>query len=400
MAEALPVSGVMVGGEALSLSDRAALAEQRTSLVAKVQSSADDRRLGLTRALVYNLYSVTGNPSNSVAAVEEIPLFTVPFDGFITEVNLELSGGATPYALGFKTSSGQSFFSTLDMGVVIPTGGTPEPDMLPLGAYSITNSRLELRNLRVPVFGGEQIIARALENPLFPGGAQMGSGVMVCEAYLFAQPGSAAAMSQFGALLTQTARANSDAQRYASQIEIERERTRRAQLEAQARIEVAKLAAQKPVQASNTGLNPFNLVLADRAAQSRVQSRAPVLPPPQPAFAPPSATLDGAGKTFVAAWAPTANSIGYLVPNPPPGARVNVFDGKYTIWGASGAKLGEGLVENVRTDAEIPAEARVSRNLGVTPSSSMALSTFTPGEGFAPTQLAPGPSGRLSLQPR
>lgn len=359
MAEALPVLGVFEG-VALSDEERKAAADQRSLALALAERESAGRPLGVTQYIAFDMAVIDGvvdpvNPfrTGSIAG-------TAPFDGFITEF-VVTSTSATPFqAVGIRTSGGATMFRSNDPGLVPPPIFNIEPDFIRTALLDDVSGPVGLRNLKVPVFAGEQITAVAIVPAATPLGTFIGSGVLGFEAFILARPGSAAAVSMFGALTVESRRAATEAASQSSKLSIEQERTRRAALVDAGQTERAKLELELRKAQRPSPNDALMRLLTDPNALRVRESRAPS-PPKAPKVAPPKAAPpEGAGKTFISAWNPSYGNIGYLVPNPPPGGRVNVFDNRYTIWDITGKNVGSGPIEPVATADQIPAGARVS----------------------------------------
>jgi len=360
----LPVAGVGEG-VVLSAEERAAIAAMQASRRAGV-GTGEAQPLGIMQYLHFTVSNtnpglVLGDPVDS-----EHIIGVAPFDGWMREVLLDgtLSGATLP-SVAIRTSSGGTWFRSFEDGQFPITTEFLEPDFGRLNFPFPTGQRVELRGGKVPVYAGDQILVTLRDQNATPAGVLFVAGYIGFESVVLARPGTQAATSQFLALNTAAINAARDQASNAGRLALEREKTKRAALEAEARVKVAQLALETKRAASVPMANPFNRVAVSQRGQQLQQARQPVTVP-QPAFgseAPPSTS--GKGKTFVSAWMPNQNSIGYLIPDPPPGGKVNVFGDTYTIWSASGQNLGQGKVELVRNESEIPAESRVSRNLGV-----------------------------------
>lgn len=370
IASALPVAGV-TEGVTLSFEERAALSAARDQVLQKALPTATPRSLGVTQYLNVRLREDVGfGVAGEVTEVERV-IGLAPFDGFITELVVMATPSSTLQAYAFRTSGGQTMFRTIDNQPSSPFDENSEPDFM-LGLGHIDGSgKYQVQNVKMPVYAGEQIIAAIRHQGVAAIGTDLIVGSIGFEGFVLARQGSAAAVSQFGALTVEARRAATEAASNTSKLAVERERTRRAEAEARARVEVAKLNAESKRSAAQPAFNPFQGLLVAPQAQQALQSRQRVVPPPPPAFAAPSAPAGGEGQTFVQSWMPQSGSIGYLIPDPPRGGRVNVFDNKYTIWDISGQKVGEGAITPVRSDAEIPESARISKNLGVRTSSAI-----------------------------
>ena len=170
--------------------------------------------------------------------------------------------------------------------------------------------------------------------------------------------------------------------RFASALAIEREKTFRAAEVERLKTERAALTLKPGVPSGNFLGNPFQeLLLAPQAAR-QLASRAPTPPPPPRVRPAPAEPPAGAGQTFVSAWNPSFGSIGYLVPDPPRGGKVNVFDNTYTVWDITGKNVGSGPIIPVASDGDIPPGARISPIRGGVPPKGL-----TPASGPGSTQF-------------
>lgn len=363
IASALPVVGVMEG-VAVPDAERERAAQEREKAVARARAAAEGIPLGVSRHIAYDLVTQVGNPDPVDFGEEEFVIATAPFDGFLTEMFLQLQGGGVVQSIAFRTTSGQTVFATRDFTPVVPGFGGAEPDFLPVPDLNFTPAPFQLQRLKVPVFAGEEVKAVVRLGALFPAGAQIGAGVIGFEGFILARQGSQAAVSQFGALTSAALTAAREAARQSSELAIERERTRRALEVERLRTERAQLLVKQASPGGRYTMNPFNEVLTVREGAAALERRAPTPPPAPRLLEAPPEPPSGEGKTFVRAWNPAGGSVGYLVPNPPPGGRVNVFDSRYTIWDASGRMVDSGAIIPVRSDQDIPAGARISRTLG------------------------------------
>lgn len=357
---AFPVAGVEVG-VSVSLESRAEAAAARDRAMQAVIPTATPRSLGVTQYLNVRLREDVGfGVAGEVTEVERV-IGIAPFDGFITELLVHATPSSTLESFAFRTSGGQTMFRTIDNQPSDPFNHNNEPDFLDGLASIDATGKYQVQNVKMPVYAGEQIICVIRHLGVAAIGTDLIAASMGFEGFVLARQGSAAAVSQFGALTVEARRSATEAARQSSQLAVERERTRRAEAEARARIEVAKLNAEARRPAAQPAFNPFQGVLVAPQAQPQIQSRQRVVPPPPPPFAAPSAEVSGAKQTFVSAWNPSFGSIGYLIPDPPRGGRVNVFDNRYTIWDINGKNVGEGAIIPVRSDAEIPEGARISQ---------------------------------------
>lgn len=364
---AIGVAGV-TEGVAIAMEERELLARARLQALQPKESSVQGF-VPLSQTFTFSLGNQLLNGAAPGDLVEEIQsIGFAPFTGFLSEFEVyDAELGSPAPGIAIRTSSGLSAFR----GAQTIPAGFANTDVLPdfiIPVSRILNGPSVVRRMRVPVAAGDEIY---LVFRLPPVAVINGTGVfgtLTLDAAEVALTSRLASASAFAAALARGSQVSRAAIDQAGRLEIERERTRRAEAEARARIEVAKSAAESRRPAAQPAFNPFQGVLVAPQAQPQIQSRQRVVPPPPPPFAAPAAEVSGANQTFVQAWNPSAGSLGYLIPDPPQGGRVNVFDNKYTVWDMFGKKVEEGQVKPVRTQDEIPAEARISRALGATPS--------------------------------
>lgn len=367
IASALPVSGVSEG-VAIPLADREAIARERLQGL-KPREAAVSGFVPLSQTFTFSLANQLLNGAAPGDLVEEIQsIGFAPFTGFLSEFEVyDADLGSPAPGIAIRTSSGLSAFR----GAQTVPAGFANTDVLPdfiIPVTRVLNGPSVVRRMRVPVAAGDEIFIVFRLPPVAAINTSGVFGTLTLDAAEVALTSRLAAGSAFEAALARGAQVSRAAIDQSGKLEIEREKTRRAEAEARARIEVAKLSAESRRPAAQPAFNPFQGVLVAPQAQPQIQSRQRVALPPPPPFAAPAAEVSGAGQTFVQAWNPSAGSLGYLIPDPPRGGRVNVFDSKYTVWDMFGKKVEEGQVKPVRTEDEIPAEARISKALGVTPS--------------------------------
>jgi hypothetical protein len=376
IAQALAVSGVFEG-VAISDEERKAQEEQRRLGAALAEREAVGRPLGVTQYLAFDMAVIDGtvDPANPFLTGSRAAI--APFDGFITEF-VVTDTGATPFlAIGIRSSGGATMFRSTDPGLAPPPLFRIPPDLIRVGLLTDAAGPVALRNLKMPVFAGEEIKVIFISPGATPLGTFSGSGILGFEAFILARPGSAAAVSMFGALTVESRRAATEAAAQSSRLAIEQEQTRRSMGADAARVEVAKLNLEAKRPAGQPQFNPFQNLLLLGNAQQQLTSRAPTPAPAPRVSRPPAQAPDGAGQTFVSAWNPSFGSIGYLVPDPPRGGKVNVFDNKYTIWDISGKNVGSGSIVPVATDSQIPPGARISGVLRTTKSAGLLQDTAT-----------------------
>jgi hypothetical protein len=379
--EALPVGGVFEG-VAMSLEDREAIDKQRRLDLALAEAEGASKSLGVTQYIAFALSSLNGNPDPVNFADEEIVLMPAPFDGFITELRFNWNPGAGIGCYAFRSSGGQTMFRSVDRSVPVVGQPSIEPDFMCLPTQDLNTTEREFVNVHMPVFAGEQIIVALRLAPATPAGTRYGGGFLGFESFVLARAGSAAAVSAFGALTVESRTAARAAASDASRLALEREKTSRATQVAQLELQIAQAKSRGTPAVGGMIFNPFGSMFDEASALQQLQSRLPATPPAPRVSAPPVQPPDGTGKTFVSAWNPSFGSIGYLIPDPPRGGKVNVFDNTYTIWDISGRNVGQGAIIPVASDAQIPPGAKISAvRSGVAPTG------LTPSTGPGSTQL-------------
>ena len=365
IAEALPVPGVFEGVVAQTQAEREAIFDRRQRAVADVERLARDRPTGETIVFSSSVDNPTANPGPAGHIVDDVLLLgSSPFAGFVTEATWRdyAVGGSLSY-LAIRTGSGGSLFlggqtfSPLSENI----DSTPDFTLVVGGDPTISS-----RRMRVPVLSGEQLFAIVRTDRLQAANTRSIQITLTFESVEGAPLGARALLSSIGANRLAVGAATREAFVVQRQLGIEQERTKRAIEVETLKLEIAKASAEGRRPASQPGFNPFQpLLLAPQAAR-QLASRAPTPPPPPRVIPPKPEPPEGTGKTFVSAWNPSFGSIGYLIPVPPRGGKVNVFDNMYTIWDISGRNVGQGPIEPIRSDGEIPPGARISSIRGGT----------------------------------
>jgi hypothetical protein len=348
---AFPAGSVFEGVQAVSLEDRASMETARLER-RRVVSGGEDIPLGQMQyfpALLRNTVPTV----NNVAVDEEFTIAIAPYDGYVTEFianrNASDFGGQR---VAIRTSSGGTLFRSFDNDVGVTPSPFMEPDFIPFDYAGTGIFGPELRRGKIPVFAGDRVIA-VLRNTL--AGAVGAARLFVTigiESVILGNAGTRASVSAFAASAAQQAKANRDAAAAAERLAIERERTARAKLEIDARLKLAELAQ----------------------TTQKVKTTLPPPPPPAPYAESMVSPTDGAGKTFVSAWMPNENSIGYLVPTPPRGGKVNTFGDEYSVFDITGRLIDRGKVELVRSQDQIPPASRLSPQIRTTLSPDTKLS--------------------------
>jgi len=357
--EAAPAAGVGVGEAVLSEAEIKARQEAQQEVTVRLRNKVQQgaQSMGVRQEVQTNIPTVGG--PGIVIGENRFLVFTAPSDGWVVSVAHNFGGNQNRLAL--RTTSGRTFF--IGRGGSNNVGNTPnlDPDFTELATVA---PNWGTENVRIPVLAGEDITAVFDSVAATPDTQHIGFVKLIFEYAVGGVSQSDAFGADFGEVRIAMRQQAEQASRLANdqlRLEIERERTRRAQIEAAAR---ASRVAELP------------------QAAPKVKSRAPVQPPPLFVSEPPTAEGGGKGKTFVSAWMPSNGYVGYYIPDPPAGGRVNVFDGRYTIWDVSGRNVGSGPVEWVRQDQQLQEGTRISRNLGVRPGSTLPTTQFVPGVGF------------------
>lgn len=353
IAQALPVVGVFEG-EAIPIPER----EARQSVKVEAMRRAPDGEdvpLGIMQYFTQVLLNQTAGAVNNVATDEEIVVGVAPFDGWLREFTADPSGGdASGNRVAVRTSSGGSLFRGFHQaGLAAGITQLLSPDFIALDGRGSGLFKPVLVGGKVPVYAGDQIkVVLRNTNGLAVNGMRVWVNIGI-EAVFLGSLGRRASQASFSAVNAQVIAANRESARQAGQLAIEQEKTRRIELAASAE---SALLAQK-------------LAGLQLAQSSRPPSPPPRLPAPKPE---PAA---GEGKTFVSAWNPSFGSIGYLIPDPPRGGRVNVFDNRYSVFDITGKLIDQGPIEPVASDGDIPAGARISPVRGGVKSPSMLVDT-------------------------
>jgi len=341
--EAFPVSGVS-SGVAVELDQRteqAAVVSERRSRI----SGGEDVAQGITQYLAIAFRNSIVGGVGADFTEETVLVGTVPFTGYITELIARASGsdfGA--FVVAIRSSSGQTMFKGLESNNNPLARTFLEPDFVPFGFNISGNDSYNIRDLRMPVFVGDVIsmVVRMTNSALI--NSLNLNLILGVEAYVLGSESSRAAVSAFGVSASQMAKANRDAQASADRLAIEREKTARMKMELDARLKLADMA--------KTG--------------AKVKQTLPPPPPPAPYADSPFTPQSGEGKTFVSSWMPNENSIGYLVPTPPRGGKVNTFGDEYSVFDITGKLIDRGKVELVRSQDQIPPSSRLSPNIRTT----------------------------------
>lgn len=341
--EAAPARGVMEEAVAVSLEQRQAAA----SVLSQRRSSVSGGEDVITGEMKY----FVGRISNDVVTPPNVPtdfpiiVGVAPFDGYLTEFNATgLGSDNFGISVAVRTSSGGTLFTSFEGPDTLVDVDFIEPDFFPVHfAYSAAGSGV-LRRGRVPIFAGDQIILVMRTVTAF---AIRGADVLCTvglEGVNLGRVGSRVASASFDSSIRFNAAANREAAAASARLALEREKTRRLELEIQGK-----------------------LALADKlGTRSKVETTKAPPPPPAPYKASPFTPQDGAGKTFVPAWMPNENSIGYLIPDPPRGGKVNVFGDRYSVFDLTGKLVSQGPVELVRSQDQIPPSSRLSSNVRTT----------------------------------
>jgi hypothetical protein len=352
--EALPVMGVFEG-VALPLEEREA---RHTAKVEEMRRAPDgeDVPTGIMQYFTQVLFNTSVGAVNNVPTDDVVVVGVAPFDGWLREFTADPSGGdASGNRVAVRTSSGGTLFRGFHQSGLTP-GQTQllSPDFIALDGRGSGLFKPELRGGKVPVYAGDQILV-VVRNTNGLAALQMRIVVNIgIEAVFLGSVGRRASVANFSAVNAQVIAANRESARQAGMLAIEQEKTRRVELAAQAE---AALLAQK-----------LSAVQAAQSARPPVPAPRVTAPKPEPP--------DGTGKTFVSAWNPSFGVIGYLIPDPPRGGKVNVFDNKYSVFDITGKLIEQGAIEPIRTDADIPPGARLSPVRGGVKSAGMRQDTL------------------------
>lgn len=359
VAEALPSRDTTIG-ITLTIEERDAIANQRRLDLALAERESVSKSIGVTKYFPVVAATVTGNPSALDVADESIIIGTAPFDGFVTELVFTDGVSANVVGLAIKSSGGESMFRAMGNHAFAGVSDEMDPDFLSRIIFSNLSGGIAMRNLHMPVFSGEQLILTARLLPLSGAGLIVATFVLGFESFTLARAGSAAAVSAFGAIASASRISATEAAKNATAIELARQKTLQLSIQQQT---VAQKASQGEPTPGPSGLfvkNPLTSGAFNEFALRAVSQRIPTPAPPPKVALPKPLPPEGAGLTFVSAWNPSYGSIGYLIPDPPVGGRVNVFDNQYSIFDISGRLTKQGPIIPVAGDQDIPAGARIS----------------------------------------
>lgn len=357
--EAFPVSDGAMVSEAVSRESRDSRVAVAESARERVKSEVEALRQAVGSGEVRSIGWAAASDFASPGGQVDIPIVIgfSPFDGFIRQVNLpSVFNPVNLVGWAIRTASGATAFRGLPISV------TQTFDLSPDFMQDIGDGQpIDLPDLFLPVLAGEAITLVTRWQAALIVGQFLGRGWLSIESTAIVNRlGSGVSEGTFLALRSQERQAIQSSERAATVARVESEKTARAKLEADAKVDVAKItAAARQSRASGPIGNPFQELLSNdvfeaRQALAAASVRPPRVPPPPPKPPP------GDGLTFVRSWQPTVNGIGYLVPNPPRGGRVNVWDGRFTVFDGGGKNVASGPVIMVRSDQEIPPGARIS----------------------------------------
>ena len=350
IATAFPVEGVTEGAAA-PVDLREAVSGARAAALLRT-AGGEDVALGVMQYFSTILHNRVAGAVNGVPLDEEFIIGVAPFDGWLKEISADDTGGDQGgFRIAVRTSGGGTLFKGFDQTDLLLFTEFLEPDFLPFDARGTGNYVIDLRNGKVPVYAGDQIVV-VLRNT--NGKAVNASRARVeigIEAVTFGSLARRASNANLSLSMSQANAANRAVAADQLRLQIEQEKTRRQVLADQA--DLAKIQAI--------------------AGAKLAAARAPVPAPPPRAVRPPREPLDGEGKTFVSAWNPSFGCIGYLIPDPPRGGKVNVFDNKYSVFDITGKLVEQGQIQPVRTDQDIPPGARLSAVSSGVLSPAMAL---------------------------
>lgn len=350
--EAFPVLGVTEGAQAISLEERAANAEAAAALRAKTLRTPIPEADRVTRHISLNWGNRAAVPA--AGSEEEIDLIVAPSDGFITELIWQSVVSATTWLLALRTDTGESVFlrGLAQNPAPFPAGG---PDFVnPLGFNPALFYSVSVTKCRVPVRSGERIFAVMRMPGPTPVNTNLVEMVMGFE---FAD----VSLSRKLTLEQSVARAVESAKFEVRGLSQTVANARKAADE-----ELKRIAGQLAESSAA-------VLKAGAAAAKRVSVVKQPVPPKVPRPAPELPA--GSDKTFVSAWNPSFGNIGYLIPDPPRGGRVNVFDNKYTVWDITGKMVSQGPIEPIATVEDIPPGAMISPVRGGVKSPAMRVDT-------------------------
>ena len=357
--EALPVREAAGG---LSVSLEARLAERAGEQVAMTEQQALLRRATEERGISWQRVCWGEDVSGLFGNVTRTLCGTVPFDSLISEVVFIVHGGA-----GSIGSARVEFdnYGTLFSGAGTNSVGFPTDTVAPQSFANLLSDSavVALRGLRWFVGGGSRIFVDVVNGG---GGfitrAQVilvGEALSPAQRQVVTRP-DVVPLGEIISLRRADAEARLRKQQELIDAAVQRKRDELAFQEQ--RIAAIKEVGARQFERAVGRVSPLGL-----PPQVVLQMRPPSPPSPPRMRPPPPEPPEGAGKTFVSAWNPSFGSIGYLVPTPPRGGKVNVFNERYTIWDITGKNLGQGPIIPVRSDAEIPPGARISRDRGGVP---------------------------------
>lgn len=330
--QAARVAGVTVGAEVSVAAESA-----RSATVERSRAQIASVRPGLSQAVSFAPLAPAGGVAP--ATTFETDLVTAPSNGFVTGVQFyDPTAIGLIMAVGMRISSGATAFIGVSQVAPAVPNDFNRPDLLDFGGPPLLDSQRPFFGtyipVRIPFEAGDIIrLATRVQGGL-GGGASFISGVILLEYF------------------DQTVR-------LADRLLVSAYDTR---TEAQSVAREVAAAAARP---------------APRVPSGRqVVSPGAELPPTAPA---PDA---GAGMTFVKAWMAAPGAVGFLVPTPGPGETITTFGNVSTVFDRFGQKVKEVTSIPVASFADVPASAKLSRDLGTQPSPGMNLSRFVPGTGF------------------
>jgi hypothetical protein len=350
--EALPVPGVFEG-VAIELPEREA---RRVGLVERAsrERGGEDIPLGIMQYFSTILHNRVVGAVNGVPLDETFQIAVAPFDGWLREISADGSAGDFGgFRIAVRTSNGGTLFRSFDQKDLALFEEFLEPDFLPFDARGTGNYLIELRGGKVPVYAGDGIFI-VLRNTngkaINQARARVEVGIEAVQVGSLARRVSAGAATL---ALRKFEAAQREAAVIAGRLAVEQERTRQVALVQRAETERSLL----------------------KSSVAKVAQRAPVPVPPPRVIRPPAELPAGSDKTFVSAWNPSYGYIGYLIPDPPRGGKVNVFDNKYSVFDITGKLIEQGPIIPIVSEADIPPGARLSPVRGGTKSVGMQLDT-------------------------
>ena len=357
--EALPVREAAGG---LSVSLEARLAERAGEQSALTEQQALLRRATEERGISWQRVGWGQDTSGLAGNVTRTVIGTVSFDSLVSDVTFIVQGGG-----GSVGSARVEFenYGTLFAGGGVNGLGYPTDTISPQPIANLSGDgvTVSIPGLRWFVGGGSRIFLDVVNG----GGGFVITGQVIITAEALS-PSQRQVVTRpdvvpLGEIISlRRADAQRQLDRQQELIEAAKQRKRDELAFQEQRIAAIKEVGARQFERAVGRVSPLGL-----PPQVVLQMRPPSPPSPPRMRPPPPEPPEGAGKTFVSAWNPSFGSIGYLVPDPPRGGKVNVFDNTYTIWDMSGKNVGSGPIIPVASDGDIPPGARISPIRGGVP---------------------------------